>query len=137
MKAIIEMPEGTKNKVECKANGHFVIDRVLDIPVPLNYGFVPNTLAEDNDPLDIFVISDFTHLTGDTVEVDILGIFECTDQGVSDNKLLAKKKDQKLTHEQILSYMCRVGHYLLNYKEGFKVLNYKSTDESIVERYLK
>lgn len=125
MKVLIEMPMGTDQKIEVK-NGIPIVDRVLNMTVPANYGYIPNTLAEDGDPVDAFVISRKDLKTLDTVDVEIIGIYECLDQGVPDNKLLTKAKGEKYTDNEILSEMVRVGHYLLNYKPGFEVTNYKT-----------
>ena len=57
-RAIIEIPKGSSNKYELdKSTGMIKLDRVLSSAVyyPANYGFVPQTLAEDNDPLDVLV----------------------------------------------------------------------------------
>lgn len=134
MKVIVEMPMGTTNKWEMK-NGQMVIDRVIKLPVPVNYGFIPGTLADDGDPLDVFVISDREYAPGDQTQVDVLGIFECTDQGISDDKVLAKLRGINLSQSEILSHMCRIGHYLLNYKTGFEVKDYKPIDESALKKY--
>jgi inorganic pyrophosphatase len=57
--AVIEVPQGTKNKYELdKATGFLRVDRVLfsAMRYPANYGFIPRTLAEDGDPLDVLVL---------------------------------------------------------------------------------
>jgi inorganic pyrophosphatase len=57
--AVIEVPQGAKNKYELdKATGFLRVDRVLfsSIHYPANYGFVPRTLGEDGDPLDVLVL---------------------------------------------------------------------------------
>jgi inorganic pyrophosphatase len=90
IKAIIEMPKGTSYKYEVnKETGALRIDRQLNRCVPYNYGFVPDTMCSDGDPLDIFVISNEPINPLTEVEVSILGVFECTDNGVSDNKLIS------------------------------------------------
>lgn len=135
MKAVVEMPMGTSNKWEIKKDGKLVIDRVLKMPVPVNYGFIPGTLCEDGDALDVFIISDREYAPGDQAQIDVIGLFTCKDQGVGDDKVLAKLRGAKLSQNEILSHMCRVGHYLLNYKSGFEILDYKSIDESALTKY--
>lgn len=140
MKVLIEMPMGTDKKIEVK-DGVPTVDRVLKMVVPTNYGYIPNTLAEDGDPVDAFVISKKDLKTLDLVDVEIIGIYECFDQGIPDNKLLTKVKGEKYTDNEILSEMVRVGHYLLNYKEGFKVTDYKSIKKGdfirLIHKYTK
>lgn len=136
MKVVVEMPQGTMNKWEMK-NGKMVIDRVLKMAIPANYGFIPGTLAADGDPLDVFVISDREYAPGDQVQIDVLGLFTCLDQGIGDDKVLAKLRGINLSQNEILSHMCRIGHYLLNYKTGFEVKDYKSIDESELAKYKK
>ena len=57
--AVIEIPRGSKVKYELdKATGMMYVDRILysSVVYPHNYGFIPQTLCEDNDPLDVLVI---------------------------------------------------------------------------------
>lgn len=126
--AIIEMPEGTTDKIEVK-NGSPIVDRVISIPVPANYGFIPNTMAADGDPKDIFVVSQVPLKTMDQVEVKVIGEFLCTDQGVEDNKLFALKANEEFDKLTVLKNMTQIGDYLLNYKPGFKILGYKNIEE--------
>lgn len=126
--ALIEMPEGTTDKIEVK-DGNPVVDRVISIPVPANYGFIPNTMAADGDPKDIFVVSKVPLKTMDKVEVKVIGEFLCTDQDIEDNKLFAIKADESLDYIAVLRNMVQVGDYLLNYKPGFKVLEFKLIEE--------
>ena len=108
-------------KIEIK-DGKPVVDRVLNVPVPISYGYIPGTLAEDGDALDIFVISNKYLNTGDLVQVRIIGMFECLDQGVSDNKILAVIEGESC-NETICG--SQVANYLLNYKSGFELLGWK------------
>jgi len=122
-KAIIEIPEGSLEKIEIK-DGVPKIDRILTIPNPVAYGFIPDTLAEDGDALDIFVISNKLLNTSDEVEVKIVGAFKCTDQGVIDNKLVAVMSNEKTDDLTILKNLAQIGDYLLNYKPGFVINGY-------------
>jgi len=136
MKAIIEIPEGSTDKIEIK-DGTATIDRILDTPVPVSYGFIPETKAEDGDPLDVFVVSNVFLNTFDEVEVSILGMFLCTDQGIQDNKLFAVVAGEK-QKGHILKSMAEIGDYLMNYKEGFKVLGYKEFKNKVeVSEYIE
>jgi inorganic pyrophosphatase len=119
--AHIEMPEGSTNKIELKGDGFF-IDRKLTIPVPVSYGYIPETLSKDGDPLDIFVISEKFLDTGDFVDVEVIGVFECLDQGLEDDKILAVAKGEKVKE---LEAMAKVANYLMNYKPGFEIKGWK------------
>ena len=132
VKAMIEMPTGSLKKIEIK-NGKPVVDRELTIPVPVSYGFIPGTLSEDGDPLDIFVISNKYLDTGDLVNVRVIGIFKCTDQGLEDDKVLAILEDEKIDS---FEYMVKVANYLMNYKPGFELEDYKRVKNvKDLERY--
>jgi inorganic pyrophosphatase len=100
--AVIEIPAGGVNKYEYdKKLGVFRLDRTLYSPVhyPGDYGFVPSTLAADNDPLDIVVLVDQPTFTGCLVEVRPIGLLEMLDQGVKDEKVLAvSSNDPRYKH---------------------------------------
>lgn len=128
MKAIIEIPQGSTKKIEIK-DGIPMVDRMLSIPCPFSYGFIPGTMCEDGDALDVFVLSNKYLDTLDEVEIIPIGMFKCTDQGLGDDKMLAKTKDYH--NEAIyLKEMVKVGMYLTKYKEGFKVNDYKRLDKT-------
>jgi len=90
--ALIEISKGSKAKYEIdKESGLLKLDRVLFSAVhyPANYGFIPQTYAGDNDPLDILVISqiDFPPLT--LVEATVIGVMRMVDKGEMDDKVIA------------------------------------------------
>ena len=89
---LIEIPSGTKAKYEIdKVSGMLKLDRVLFSAVhyPTNYGFVPQTLCGDGDPLDILVISSVSMERLSLVECKIIGVMRMTDEGATDDKLIA------------------------------------------------
>jgi len=127
VQAVIEMPKGTKYKFEMdKDTGLFVIDRVIHPPVPTNYGFIPNTLCEDGDALDIFVFTDTALPQGHMVNVEIMGGFKCTDNGESDDKLfgIVRGDNSGIAHELIKWYLSK-------YKPGFIVESRMNQEEAI------
>jgi len=80
------------NKYEYdKQLGVFRLDRNLHSPGhhPGDYGFIPRTLAEDGDPLDIIVLGDAPTFPGCIYNARPIGLFEMLDQGVPDEKVLA------------------------------------------------
>lgn len=90
--AVIEIPQGCINKYEYdKKLRVFRLDRNLHSPVhyPGDYGFVPRTLAEDGDPLDILILGDAPTFPGCIYPARPIGLFEMLDQGIRDEKILA------------------------------------------------
>jgi inorganic pyrophosphatase len=90
--AVIEIPANERNKYELdKKLGVFRLDRVLYSAVhyPGDYGFLPRTLAEDGDPLDILVLMTIPVFTGCLVDARPIGLFHLIDRGVADEKVLA------------------------------------------------
>jgi inorganic pyrophosphatase len=90
--AVIEIPIGSKVKYELdKPTGLIRVDRILYSAVhyPANYGFIPQTLAEDDDPLDVLVLcqEELTPLT--LVESRAIGLMTMLDGGKRDHKILA------------------------------------------------
>jgi inorganic pyrophosphatase len=89
---VIEIPQGSKNKYELdKATGMLKVDRVLFSAVhyPANYGFIPRTLAEDADPLDVLVLGQEQIVPLALVEARAIGGFEMRDEHGVDTKIIA------------------------------------------------
>ncbi|MEO8295108.1 MAG: inorganic diphosphatase [Gemmatimonadota bacterium] len=90
--AIIEIPANERNKYELdKELGIFRLDRVLHSAVhyPGDYGFIPRTLGDDGDPLDVLVLMTLPVFTGCLVDVRPIGLFHLVDRGDADEKVLA------------------------------------------------
>ncbi len=90
--AVIEIPRGGKNKYELdKQTGILRLDRVLHSAVhyPANYGFVPRTLADDGDPLDVLVLMQEPVPPLTLVEARPIGMFQMRDEAGIDDKILA------------------------------------------------
>jgi inorganic pyrophosphatase len=89
---IIEIPKGSNAKYEMdKPTGLLRLDRVLYSAMfyPHNYGFIPQTLGEDNDPLDILVLSQIAVVPLCIVEARVIGVMRMLDQGEGDDKIIA------------------------------------------------
>lgn len=89
---VVEIEEGHKNKYEYDPNlGGFLYDRCLTSAMvyPASYGFIPNTLCEDGDPLDILIISPEPIKRATIVESKVLGVLDMEDEGDKDFKILA------------------------------------------------
>jgi len=90
--AIIEIPFGSSVKYELdKASGLIKLDRVLYSAVyyPANYGFVPQTLAEDDDPLDVLVLCQETVVPLTIIYARAIGLMTMIDSGKKDHKIIA------------------------------------------------
>ena len=89
---IIEIPKGTNTKYEYDENLNiFKLDRCLvsSLQYPINYGFVPQTIALDDDPLDVLVFNHDPIDRGSLVSCRILGVLGFVDGGRVDNKIIA------------------------------------------------
>jgi inorganic pyrophosphatase len=89
--AVVEIPTNERNKYELdKESGMFRLDRVLYSAVhyPGDYGFIPRTLGDDGDPLDILVLSTIPMFTGCLVDARPVGLFHLIDRGKADEKVL-------------------------------------------------
>ena len=90
--AIIEIPKGSRNKYEVDhETGRVFLDRVLytSFVYPTDYGFFENTLGLDGDPVDVLVLLDYPLFPGVGVQVRPVGVFNMTDDGGSDAKVIA------------------------------------------------
>jgi inorganic pyrophosphatase len=89
---VIEIPRGTSAKYEYdKDLEMFRLDRCLQSAMmyPANYGFIPNTLADDGDPLDVLIFNRTPIDRGTLVECKTIGVLNMTDEGCKDYKILA------------------------------------------------
>lgn len=92
MNVIIEIPKGSHNKYEIdKATGLIKLDRVMHTAqeYPLDYGFVPQTLWDDGDALDVVVLTTYPLVPGLLVKARPIGIMHMTDGGEADEKVVA------------------------------------------------
>src|SRR5437773_9040074 len=93
---VIEIPKGSKVKYELdKATGLLRVDRVLYSAVhyPANYGFIPQTYAEDDDPLDVLVLCQEPVAPLTLVRSRAIGLMTMLDAGKRDHKILAVAAD--------------------------------------------
>ena len=95
---IIEIPRGSANKYEVdKETGLIKLDRAnySSAPYPFDYGFAPQTLWEDGDPLDVVVLTTFPLNPGILVAVRPVAVMEMIDSGESDYKVIAVPVEDK------------------------------------------
>jgi inorganic pyrophosphatase len=93
---VIEIPEKTKAKYEIdKETGMLVLDRVLATPMlyPYNYGFIPQTLCDDGDALDVLVFTQVTLQPLCMLNVTPIGVMHMIDGGEEDDKIIAIASD--------------------------------------------
>lgn len=152
--AIVEIPKGCRNKFEIdKETGLIRLDRYLysSSHYPGDYGIIPQTLAEDGDPLDILVMVNEPTFSGCLIETRVVGLFKMTDRGANDYKVLGVPHSDPLfsdvnsLDDVPQHYLREVEHFFATYKqlEGVEVnpLGWAKTDEAVaavkdaVERY--
>ena len=130
--AFIEIPRHERNKYELdKELGLLRLDRVLysAVQYPGDYGFLPRTLGDDGDPLDVLVIMTSPVFPGCLVEVRPVGIFHLVDRGANDEKIIAVPVHDPFTGEirdiqDIRSHALKeIEHFFEVYKdlEGVRV----------------
>ena len=90
---VIEIPmNGDPIKYEVdKESGAIFVDRFMGTAMhyPCNYGYIPNTIADDGDPCDVLVMTPFPLLPGVVVRCRVLGVLQMTDEAGGDAKILA------------------------------------------------
>jgi len=88
---VVEIPQGSRNKYEVdNETGEIFLDRRLFTAThyPADYGFIPDTLADDGDPLDILCLTEEPTFPGCRIRVRPVGVFLMEDQGAGDHKLI-------------------------------------------------
>ena len=127
---LIEIPQGSRAKYEIdKKTGLLKLDRVISssFHYPVNYGFIPQTLGADNDPLDILVMCNESIQPLCLVEATVIGNMQMIDNGEKDDKIIAvASKDPTVNHINSIDELPK--HFiavLKNYFEQYKVLENK------------
>lgn len=93
---IVEINRGSKNKYEIdKKTGLIALDRVMHSAqdYPFDYGFVPQSLWDDDDPLDVLILTTYPLTPGILVRVRAVAVMEMIDDGESDNKIISVPVD--------------------------------------------
>ncbi|MEM1211905.1 MAG: inorganic diphosphatase [Planctomycetota bacterium] len=123
---IVEIPKGTRNKYEVdKVTGLLKLDRYLysSAHYPGEYGFIPQTLAEDGDPLDAIVMINEPTFSGCLIQARPIGLFRMTDKGDNDFKVLAVPSNDPIFSEydnlwRVPPHFLReVEHFFATYKQ--------------------
>lgn len=95
---VVEIPEGSSHKIEWDRHvGVMKLDRVEPkvFAKPTNYGFIPQTLDEDGDELDVLLITDSPLSTGVVVNARVIGVMKFVDDGEVDDKVIAVPSDDR------------------------------------------
>jgi inorganic pyrophosphatase len=124
----IEIPQGSAVKYELnKKAGVLMVDRFLytSMTYPFNYGFIPNTQAEDGDPVDVVLISSLPIAPGTVIASRPIGVLEMEDEAGKDHKILAvpiEKIDPQFGSIKDIADLSehlkqRIKHFFERYKE--------------------
>ena len=125
----IEIPKYSTVKYELDSEtGILVVDRILPKPIPYNYGFVPDTLWDDGDALDVILIGHFELVPGCEVYATPVAVIGMTDNDKSDYKLVCSidpyfDRFDDVKHEVV--------DYLKTYKNGIKVHSVRYSKHAI------
>ncbi len=126
---VIEIPmnaDPIKYEVD-KESGAIFVDRFMGTAMhyPCNYGYVPHTIADDGDPVDVLVITPFPLLAGVVVRCRPIGVLKMQDESGGDAKVLAVPVDKIFngySHVQDIGnvskhWLDRIGHFFEHYKD--------------------
>ena len=144
---IIEIPKGSNIKYEIdKESGAIFLDRILygSQFYPANYGFIPNTLADDEDPIDVLVLSSESVAPGTVIKSRVIGVLIMEDEAGKDEKIVAVptlKLDPKMAKINELEDLSeielnQIKHFFETYKDlepgkWVKVTGYAGKDKAI------
>ncbi|WP_111657407.1 inorganic diphosphatase [Isoalcanivorax indicus] len=126
---VIEIPANAspiKYEIDKDSNA-IVVDRFMATPMfyPANYGYIPNTLSEDGDPLDVLVVTPYPVVPGAVIRCRPVGVLNMSDESGQDAKLIAVPHD-KLTslYKDVQEYtdlptllIQQIEHFFENYKD--------------------
>jgi inorganic pyrophosphatase len=125
LNGIIEIPRGSRAKYEIdKESGLIKLDRVIyaSMYYPLNYGFIPQTLGEDHDPLDIVVLTQVSVVPRCMIPCRVIGVMRMIDRGEADDKIIAvADQDASVSHIKEITelpdfFRVELKHFFENYK---------------------
>lgn len=128
-----------------KESGALFVDRFLATPMhyPLNYGFVPNTLSGDGDPIDVLVLSEYPITYGAVIPCKPIGVLLMEDEKGEDEKILAVPSEKMNSEYSSINeidelpktVLNKVEHFFEHYKDlekgkWVKVAGYKNSEEA-------
>lgn len=129
VRMVVEIPRDCKIKYEMDHKRHqLVVDRVLKLKYPFNYGFMPETLWDDGDPLDAILVGDFSLHPMAEVEAEPVALVKMYDQGESDFKLICRLD----TSDDLQYYRKMVEAFLESYKDGVEIEEITTSRREII-----
>ncbi len=138
--AIIEIPKGSKGKYEIdKDSGLLRLDRILfsSVMYPANYGFIPKTYCDDEDPLDILVLCSVDVFPMSIIEAKVIGVMRMVDNGEQDDKIIAvAKNDMSVNYiDELESLPPHTMKEIVRFFQDYKALEHKNvTVEKLLGR---
>jgi len=135
---VVEISKGSKVKYELdKKTGMIKVDRILysSVVYPHNYGFIPRTLCEDNDPMDVLVLMQEPVLPGCFLRAKAIGLMPMIDQGESDDKIIAVCADDP-EYKHINDIKELAPHRLTEIKRFFEDYKKNENKEVRVDEFL-
>lgn len=124
---VIEIPKGSAHKIEFdRERKIMVLDRVEPgiFAKPVNYGFIPATLDDDGDELDVLFVTDEPMTTGVVSEATVIGVLEFEDDSEMDHKVICVPADDRHTGNSIASlddlgeqWQKQIEHHFTHYKD--------------------
>lgn len=136
--AVIEIPKGSKNKYELdKESGLLRLDRILytSTHYPANYGFIPRTLSEDGDPLDVLVLCQEKLEPLSIIECYPIGMITMIDEDEADEKIVAIPVNDPFLNTY--NDLCELPqHQFQEIKHFFEVYKYLENKETRVDNIL-
>ncbi len=137
MNVIIEVPKGSSNKYEIdKETGLIKLDRAnySAAPFPAEYGFIPQTLWDDGDAVDVVVLATFPLPTGILAKIRPIGLMEMIDTGENDYKIIGVPvKDKRWEDVQDLEDVNK--HTLKEIKHFFETYKALKGDEVVIHGF--
>jgi inorganic pyrophosphatase len=153
MKIIIEVSKNSNIKYEYdKDRKCLILDRILHNTnvFPYNYGFIPNTLSPDGDPVDIIVLGEYSLVPGTMCDVKIIGGINTIDEAGQDDKIIAVLSDKTDSNSKDINDISDIGenmlknirYFLEHYKDNepnkyiiVKEYYDKEKADAIIEKY--
>jgi inorganic pyrophosphatase len=142
---VIEIPKGSSHKIEFDRKRKILIWARVEPAIfakPVNYGFIPATLDDDGDELDVLFVTDEPMTTGVVSEAKIIGVLEFEDDGEMDHKVICVPADDRNTGNRIqtledlgVQWKNQIEHHFIHYKDlkkpgSTKVLGFGDIDKA-------